>query len=320
MIKTSTSIQDAKDILEQGELVAIPTETVYGLAGNIFNESAITKIFETKKRPSYNPLIVHIDSIEKLDQIVSEVPKKAKILATTFWPGSLTLVLKKKDSIPDLITAGKNTVAVRVPNHPLTLALLKSLNFPLAAPSANPFGSISPTTANHVANYFESTVKMVLDGGACANGIESTIIGFEEDEAVLYRLGAISVEDIEAVIGPLKKLLKNDTAPQAPGMLSRHYAPRTKIILSSDLQSTVREYENKKIGIISFITSVIPTPTVAVEVLSESGSLKEASKNLYAAMHRLDNLDLDIIIASYFPENELGNSINDRLSRATKIK
>lgn len=320
MIKTSTSIQDAKNILEQGELVAIPTETVYGLAGNIFNESAITKIFETKKRPSYNPLIVHIDSIEKLDQIVSEVPKKAKILATTFWPGSLTLVLKKKDIIPDLITAGKNTVAVRVPNHPLTLALLKSLNFPLAAPSANPFGSISPTTANHVATYFESTVKMVLDGGACANGIESTIIGFEEDEAVLYRLGAISVEDIEAVIGPLKKLLKNDAAPQAPGMLSRHYAPRTKIILSSDLQSTVREYENKKIGIISFITSVIPTPTVAVEVLSESGNLKEASKNLYAAMHRLDNLNLDIIIASYFPENELGNSINDRLSRATKLK
>ncbi|MBC5842024.1 threonylcarbamoyl-AMP synthase [Flavobacterium sp. F-380] len=320
MIKTSTSIQDAKNILEQGELVAIPTETVYGLAGNIYNESAISKIFETKKRPSYNPLIVHIDSIEKLDHIVSEVPEKARVLATTFWPGSLTLVLKKKDTIPDLITAGKNTVAVRVPNHPLTLALLKSLNFPLAAPSANPFGSISPTTANHVAAYFESTVKMVLDGGACANGIESTIIGFEEGEAILYRLGAISVEEIEAVIGPLKKLLKNDTAPQAPGMLSRHYAPHTKIILSHDLQSTVREYENKKIGIISFTKSVFPNPMMVVEVLSESGSLKEASKNLYAAMHRLDNLDLDIIIASYFPENELGNSINDRLSRATKTK
>lgn len=318
MIEISTSIQDAKTLLEKDEIVAIPTETVYGLAGNIFSETAIQKIFETKKRPSYNPLIVHIDSIEKLDQIVSEIPDKAKVLATAFWPGSLTLVLNKRNTVPDSITAGKNTVAVRVPNHPMTLALLQSLDFPLAAPSANPFGSISPTSAQHVAEYFESSVKMVLDGGTCANGIESTIVGFEKEEAILYRLGAISVEDIESLIGPLKRQTQNDISPKAPGMLSRHYAPRTKIILTTDLPLCIEQNQNSKVGVISFTKSDLPSTISAIEILSEKGNLKEASKNLYAAMHRLDKLNLDFIIATYFPENDLGNSINDRLLRATK--
>lgn len=318
MIKISTAVQDAKQILEREDVVAIPTETVYGLAGNIYSQTAIKKIFETKNRPSFNPLIVHIDSIDKLDNLVAEIPTKAAMLAEAFWPGSLTLVLKKKNTIPDSITAGKNTVAVRIPNHPLTLALLKSLDFPLAAPSANPFGSISPTTASHVADYFPDTIEMVLDGGPCANGIESTIIGFEEEEAVLYRLGAISKEEIETVIGPLKIVNKNDKAPEAPGMLSRHYAPKTKTILSPNISASVNKYLGSKIGIISF-TDATPYDTVsAIEILSPKADLKEATTNLYAAMHRLDKLDLDIIIAQYFPDNELGSSINDRLLRATK--
>lgn len=318
MIKISKAIRDAKYILIKEELVAIPTETVYGLAGNIYSETAIKKIFETKNRPTLNPLIVHIDSVEKLVEIVSDIPPKAALLASVFWPGALTLVLKKKSTVPDSITAGKDTVAVRVPNHPLTLALLQSLAFPLAAPSANPFGSISPTTAAHVADYFPTALEMVLDGGPCASGIESTIIGFVGNNPILYRLGAISKEEIEAVIGPLQIADTNEKAPEAPGMLSRHYAPKTKTILSSNMVKSIKEYQSYKIGVISFTDNFSSDIIAAIEILSQKGDLKEATANLYAAMHRLDKLNLDIIIAQYFPDNELGRSINDRLVRATK--
>lgn len=318
MIQISADTIKAKEILEREELVAIPTETVYGLAGNIYSEKAIKKIFETKKRPLFNPLIVHIDSINKLDEIATEIPEKAKKLASAFWPGPLTLVLKKKESIPDLITAGKDTVAVRVPDHLLTLKLLQSLDFPLAAPSANPFGSISPTTAQHVADYFPEDLDMVLDGGSCRNGIESTIIGFENNEAVLYRLGSLSVEDIQSVIGTIVVKNKNESAPEAPGMLSRHYAPMTKTILVTDINDEIQKHPKAKIGVLLFQNSISNHSNICQEVLSFSGDLKEATANLYAAMHRLDKQNLDLIIAEKFPENDLGNSINDRLERATK--
>ncbi len=178
----STDLSKAVELLNNEELVAIPTETVYGLAGNIFSEKAVKAIFETKERPFFNPLIVHIPNIDYLETIVEAVPEKAKLLAEAFWPGPITLVLKKKSIIPDLITGGKDTVAVRIPNHPLTLDLLSKLVFPLAAPSANPFNRISPTKAEHVESYFKDKIKMVLDGGACKSGIESTIIGFENGE------------------------------------------------------------------------------------------------------------------------------------------
>lgn len=318
MIQISTDTIKAKEILEREELVAIPTETVYGLAGNIYSEKAIKKIFETKKRPLFNPLIVHIDSIYKLDQIACEIPEKAKKLAAAFWPGSLTLVLKKKANIPDIITAGKDTVAVRVPDHSLTLKLLQSLDFPLAAPSANPFGSISPTTAQHVADYFPEDLEMVLDGGSCKNGIESTIIGFENNEAVLYRLGSLSIEEIKSVIGSIKIKNKKENAPEAPGMLSRHYAPKTKTILVTDIDDEIQKHPNAKIGVLLFQNSISNHSNICQEILSFNGDLKEATSNLYAAMHRLDKQNLDLIIAEKFPENDLGNSINDRLERATK--
>ena len=318
MIEISTDISKAKKILENNELVAIPTETVYGLAGNIYSEEAIKKIFETKKRPFFNPLIVHINSKDLLDTVATEIPEKAQKLATAFWPGSLTLVLKKKNNIPDLITAGKDSVAVRVPNHPMTLALLQSLNFPLAAPSANPFGSISPTTAQHVADYFPNNLALVLDGGSCKNGIESTIIGFDGEDAILYRLGSISVEEIEQVIGTIKIKNNEEKAPNAPGMLSRHYAPKTRTILTTNVQKELDLHPNKKIGLLLFQNSVNNSTIIAQEILSKKGDLKEAMSNLYAAMHRLDKQCLDLIIAEKFPENNLGKSINDRLERATK--
>jgi L-threonylcarbamoyladenylate synthase len=318
MIQISTDIIKAKEILENESLVAIPTETVYGLAGNIYSEKAINKIFKTKNRPFNNPLIVHIHSKELLENIAQEIPEKAKILADAFWPGSLTLVLKKKETIPYSITAGKETVAVRVPNHHLTLELLKQLDFPLAAPSANPFGSISPTTSQHVADYFTETLEMVLDGGNCENGIESTIVGFENEKAILYRLGSISVEDIESIIGPIQIVNKNDSSPKAPGMLARHYAPKTKTIVSENIEDEIKNYPTSKIGVLLFQDLKISDEKITKEILSTNGNLKEATANLYAAMHRLDKKELDIIIAEKFPENDLGKSINDRLERATK--
>ena len=312
----SKDIQKAVQLLTEDHLVAIPTETVYGLAGNIFSEKAIKSIFSTKKRPFFNPLIVHIPSIASLSDLVTHVPEKAKLLATAFWPGSLTLVLKKSNKIPDLITAGKDTVAVRVPNHPITLALLKKLPFPLAAPSANPFGSISPTKPTHVENYFRNSIKMVLDGGSCANGIESTIIGFENEEPVIYRLGALPLEEIEALVGAISIKNKKEEKPDAPGMLARHYAPKTSTFLVDDVAAEIEKNKGKKMGVLVFKSS-LNNENITEIILSKNGSLQEAASRLYSAMHDLDSKNLDLIIAERFSEFGLGKSINDRLQRAT---
>ena len=314
----SNDISKAIDILNNEDVVAIPTETVYGLAGNIYSEKAIRKIFEVKQRPFFNPLIVHIESIDKIEEVVSEFPAKARKLAEVFWPGSLTLILPKKSNIPDVITAGKETVGVRVPNHPITLSLLKQLSFPLAAPSANPFNRISPTSSLHVEAYFKNSISLVLEGGECKNGIESTIIGFEHNEALLYRLGSISIEEIEKVIGKIQVKNKNETTPNAPGMLAKHYSPRTKTYLVTDVEKFIQDFENKKIGIIRFKDQINAPNIEHLEILSTSGDLKEAASKLYNALHKLDSLNLDMIVAEKFPDFGLGKSINDRLERATK--
>jgi L-threonylcarbamoyladenylate synthase len=314
----SKDISKAVAILNNDDIVAIPTETVYGLAGNIYSETAIKKIFKVKQRPLFNPLIVHIHSVEQLKDIVSDVPEKAQLLAKAFWPGSLTLVLKKKSRIPELITGGKDSVAVRIPNHPVVLELLKALDFPIAAPSANPFNRISPTTALHVEGYFKDDIEMVLDGGSCKNGIESTIIGFENNEPVLYRLGAISIEDIESVIGNISVKNKKEETPEAPGMLEKHYSPKTKTHLVTDAEAFIRNLTSKKIGVLTFSKEIHLPHVEHVEILSKSGDLKEAASKLYDALHKLDSLNLDIIVAEVFPNHGLGKSINDRLERATK--
>ncbi len=313
----SKDISKAVALLIADKLVAIPTETVYGLAGNIFSEKAIKSIFETKKRPFFNPLIVHIPSVEVLDEIVSHIPEKAKLLAEAFWPGSMTLVLKKQSTIPDLITAGKDTVAVRVPNHPVTLELLKQLPFPLAAPSANPFGSISPTKPEHVERYFKNDIEQVLDGGACKSGIESTIIGFENDEPIIYRLGALAIEDIEAVVGKVTIKNKKEENPDAPGMLDRHYAPSTQTFLTDTVSEEIKKHIGKRIGILVFKSDLKYDTVTTRIILSQKGDMAEAASKLYDAMHDLDHQNLDVIIAERFPDFGLGKSINDRLQRAT---
>lgn len=314
----SKDISKAVALLNAEEIVAIPTETVYGLAGNIYSEKAITSIFETKQRPFFNPLIVHIPSVDNLGEIVDYIPEKAKLLAETFWPGPLTLVLKKKNTMPLLITAGRDTVAVRVPNHPTTLELLRQLDFPLAAPSANPFSSISPTTAEHVETYFKDKIKMVLDGGACTSGIESTIVGFENDEPIIYRLGSTAIEDIEAIVGKIEIKNSKEIAPDAPGMLERHYAPKTKTLLTDNIINVVNEHMDKRIGVITYRSKIENANIKEQVVLSKSGDLAESASKLYDALHQLDKMQLDIIIAEKFPDFGLGKSINDRLLRATK--
>ncbi|MBU3681789.1 MAG: threonylcarbamoyl-AMP synthase [Flavobacterium sp.] len=318
MTLISQDLDKAISLLNQDELIAIPTETVYGLAGNIYSEKAIRSIFALKKRPLFNPLIVHIHSIDQLENLTTEFPEKAKQLAKQFWPGPLTLLLKKHPNVPDLITAGKDTVAIRIPNHPLTLALLSKLNYPLAAPSANPFGSISPTNALHVADYFVGQLPMVLEGGQCKNGIESTIVGFENGEPILYRLGAISQEDIERVVGQIPLKNKKENAPEAPGMLSRHYAPSTTTYIYTNLEESLTQHAGKKIGVLAFQQDYNNPAIAHIERLSTSGSLVESAAKLYAALHTLDRLQLDVLLVEKFPDNELGKSINDRLERATK--
>ncbi|MDG1686135.1 MAG: L-threonylcarbamoyladenylate synthase [Flavobacteriaceae bacterium] len=314
----TSDLNQVKTALINGDIIALPTETVYGLAANIYLDSALEKVFKLKKRPSYNPLIVHISNSGILEQIAKNIPAKARELANVFWPGPLTLVLEKQDQIPNRITAGKPTVAVRVPNHPIALQLLKSLNFPLAAPSANPFGSLSPTSAKHVALYFKEEINFILDGGPCFCGLESTIIGFENDKPILYRHGAISIEEIEKIVGPIKIKNQNSKNPSAPGMLTRHYAPKTQIQINDDISLALAQNPDKKIGVLSFRKNKKIKTEIHQEVLSISGDLNEASKNLYAALHRLDQMNLDLIISSFFPEKGLGKTINDRLKRAIK--
>ncbi len=306
------NIQSAIQSLQNDEIIAMPTETVYGLAGNAFCESAL------KKMPFYNPLIVHIKSVAFLPKIAEDIPDLALQLAEKFWPGPLTLVLKKQPFISDIVTAGKDTVAVRVPNHPVALALLEKLDFPLAAPSANPFGSISPTKAEHVLNYFGDKLDVILEGGQCERGVESTIIGFENNQPVLYRHGSISVEEIEAVVGKLIITINNDSTPNSPGMLSRHYAPKTNTYLTDNVNELLKSFDGKKIGLLLFKNEMALNDNIAQEVLSKNGNLKEAASNLYAALHRLDDRKLDIIIAEKFPNRGLGKTINDRLQRAIK--
>jgi L-threonylcarbamoyladenylate synthase len=226
--------------------------------------------------------------------------------------------LQKQSQIPDWITSGKQSVALRVPAHPLALALLQMLNFPLAAPSANPFSTISPTSAAHVEYYFNDLLPLILDGGECQKGIESTIIGFEDEVPVLYRHGSLPLEEIERLIGPVTIKNRNNVAPEAPGMLSKHYSPKTRLVLVEDLANALKKHEGKKLGVLSFGSTPNYKEVTCAEYLSVQADMEEAANQLYAALHRLDQANLDLIIAERLPDIGLGRSINDRLERAAQ--
>lgn len=311
-----TDIAYAARLLREEALVAIPTETVYGLAGNAFSEKAVAEIFSVKQRPVFDPLIVHTSSVARLLDLATDIPEEAMQLAERFMPGPLTLLLPKCDRIPDLVTAGSAWVALRMPAHPLALELLHELEFPLAAPSANPFGYISPTTAAHVEAQLGNKIPYILDGGACRVGLESTIVGFPEGQLpVVYRKGGLSVEAIEEVVGKVTVRAHSSSNPQAPGMLKSHYAPRVPLVVG-DRASLTAAYAGRRTGVLSFRTKWEGIPAGWQELLSPEGDYAEAARNLFAAMRRLDNLELDIILAEWLPEEDLGSAINDRLRRA----
>ncbi len=314
----STDLIQAKTLLESGKLVAIPTETVYGLAGNALDPIAVASIFETKNRPSFDPLIIHVSSIEAAKNYCREFPLPLQKLAETFWPGPLTLLLPKVVEIPDLVTSGLDRVAIRVPQHPMTLALLKTLDFPLAAPSANPFGYISPTSPAHVEAQLGKVVPLILDGGPCPVGLESTIVGMEGAELVVYRLGGLEIDAIEALVGPVKIQDHSSSNPQAPGLLESHYAP-TKPFVLGDLAKLIPYYSQlgKTVGVLSFQNFSALQPIEKQRILSKTGDLREAAANLFAAMRELDGLEVDLILAELVPNFGLGKAINDRLQRAS---
>ena len=315
MAMIGNDVKYAQQLLEQGKLVAIPTETVYGLAANALNEDAVLSIFEVKNRPQFDPLIIHTDSIEKLQHFVTSFPEKALKLATAFMPGPLTLLLPKNNIIPDLVTSGLESVAVRIPKHPLALELLATLDFPLAAPSANPFGYISPTTAAHVQAQLGDKIAYILDGGECSVGIESTIVGFDDEQPVVYRLGGIAVEEIENIVGVVKTMAHSTSNPQAPGMLKSHYAPRKPLTINN-LEELLKNYDSQKIGVLSFDKTIPEVPVANQRILSPTRNFSEAAKNLFAYLRQLDALDVAVIYAELLPNQNLGRAINDRLRRA----
>ena len=316
MSKTITnSIDKAAALLVAGEVVAIPTETVYGLAGNLFNPSAVEKIYTLKNRPRNNPLIVHVKDLEAALPLITEFPKPLQLLAEKYWPGPLTVLLKKSKLVPDSITAGSDFVAIRVPAHPLTKQLLEQIPFPLVAPSANPFTRISPTKAEHVEHYFGDSIPCILDGGSCSVGLESTIIGMNNNTPLLYREGVLGKLLLESLIGPIEKFNPQKNTILTPGQWPRHYAPLTKTILCKREEIMLHVKDNT--GIIVYKEPLLSVNTNQQHILSETGSLVEAAKNLYQILHHVDKQKYETIICEMLPQEELGNTINDRLKRAS---
>lgn len=313
MAEIGNDIQRAKKLLDSGKLIGLPTETVYGLAGNALNEDAITQIFSVKNRPSFDPLIVHTHSPAKLEQFVKDIPERALPLIEELWPGPLTLLLSKKEIIPSLVTSGLERVAVRVPNHPVALGLLKELDYPLAAPSANPFGYISPTKPEHVQAQLGDKIDYILDGSIAEVGIESTIVGFEGDETIVYRQGGTSIRKIKSLVGSVTIKEHSSSNPNAPGMLKSHYAPRKPIILG-EIDDLLEKHSEKKIGVLSF-SNYYPEAAKCY-TLSEIGSTHEAAKYLFSYLRKLDESDIDLILTELVPDKGLGGAINDRLNRA----
>lgn len=315
MAQTGKNILHAAELLLEGKLVAIPTETVYGLAANALNEQAVLSVFEAKQRPFFDPLIIHVPDMESVCKYAELKDERLLKLARIFWPGPLTLLLPRKESIPGIVTSGLDNVAVRIPDHPLTLELLKKVGVPLAAPSANPFGYVSPTTAAHVNDQLGSKIDYILDGGECKVGLESTIVGVEEGRVCVYRLGGLSVEDMEVQIGNVELRINNSGDPKAPGQLKSHYAPIKPLFLG-DLEKLIRQKDNKKLAIICFGKINFKSKMHAVYNLSEKASLQEAAINLFKFLRLADLSDAEEVIAQLLPDEGLGRAINDRLKRA----
>jgi L-threonylcarbamoyladenylate synthase len=317
--------------LREGEVVALPTETVYGLAADALNPDAVAKIFEAKERPQFDPLIVHLPNREALTEIAIVESRIASQLMEKFWPGPLTIIFRKRDVVPDIVTAGLETVAVRMSSHPVFREVVSALNRPLAAPSANRFGRVSPTTAQHVLDELDGRIPLVVDGGATEHGIESTIVRIVDRVIEVWRRGPIS----EAMLHPFGEVRERTTGVViAPGQMLTHYAPKTKMMVVESLKN-LSPPNGKRVGALCF-RSVAgmggPGPrsataatdalrevanVVTVRYLSGRGDLREAAANLFRMLRELDGENLDLIVAERVPEQGIGAAINDRLERAS---
>jgi L-threonylcarbamoyladenylate synthase len=325
-----TDLVRAAQALREGKLVVIPTETVYGLGANAFDEVAVARVFEAKARPTFDPLIVHIARIEDIGLVAREVSESARSLARALWPGPLTMILPKKHDVPDIVTAGLPTVAVRFPKHPIAQKIIELAGIPVAAPSANPFGYISPTTAAHVIAMLKDRVDFVVDGGPCDVGVESTVIDMTGARPVLLRPGGMPLEAIEAVVGPAvippRILHPAGEALSSPGQTLSHYAPSTPLYL---FEANSLPAAALAPGIVHPSVALVYTPARAremealhvfdeIEVLSPGGDMREAAARLFSLLHDFDARQFRAIYAERVPEVGLGRAINDRLYRASK--
>jgi len=307
------AVAEAARILRAGGVVAFPTETVYGLGADAMNPGAVARVFEVKARPSFDPLIVHLADAEELPRVARTADPRASLLAARFWPGPLTLVLPRREELPELVTAGLDTVGVRVPAHAAARSLIREAGTPLAAPSANPFGYVSPTTAAHVAERLGDTIDLVLDGGPCPVGVESTILSLVSDPPVILRPGGTPREDLEAALGARLEVAAPAERPLAPGHLERHYATRTPLRL---LPGRAGEAPPGRVGLLAYRGAPAAGRWAAIEVLAPDGRPATAAAALFAALRRLDALGLDLIAAEPCPEEGLGHAIMDRLRRS----
>lgn len=308
------AIAEAAAVLLRGGLVAFPTETVYGLGANAFEPRAVARVFEAKARPSFDPLIVHLADAAGLEQVASAADPRVRPLAERFWPGPLTLVLPRRPGIPDIVTAGLETVGVRVPAHPVALALLRAAATPVAAPSANPFGYVSPTTAEHVIDRLGDAVEIVLDGGPCPVGVESTILSLAGPPLIL-RPGGVPREELEAALGCPLPVAPPSDRPTAPGQLLAHYATHTPLRILAGRPAPRPPAGSARVALLAFRPAEVEG-YAAVEVLADDGSFATAAANLFAALRRLDAAGVDLILAEPCGETGLGHAIMDRLRRA----
>lgn len=309
------SLAHAAQLLQAGEVVAFPTETVYGLGANALDTTAIEKIYTAKGRPSDNPLIVHIASQEQLEQLVSAIPERAKILIQSFWPGPLTLVFPKSKIVPDIITAGGETVAIRWPSHPVALDLIRKSGVPIAAPSANLSGKPSPTKAEHVFEDLHGRIPLILDGGPTDIGLESTVLDVSGEMAVLLRPGKISKEELEEILGEeVFTLEQTDGVARSPGMKYRHYAPKATVVLFSDLSELALDNEQH-----AALLSLNRLPSQPVTVQKDfAGDRQRFAHELFSTLRVFDAQSVERIYIERVDLSGLGQAIMDRLNRAAE--
>ena len=311
------NIEEAVRLLQSGQVVGLPTETVYGLGANALDTTAVAKVFEAKNRPSFDPLIVHVADLDGVRSVAALTPE-AESLLLAFSPGPLTVVLKKKSIVPDLVTSGHPTVAVRIPAHPMMLKVLKQSDLFIAAPSANPFGYTSPTTAQHVLTQLGERIGGVLDGGPCQVGLESTIVDFTGESPKVLRLGGMDVAQLELVLGELPVQTSSST-PHAPGMLSAHYNPGAKIVLHDSIDDALSAASVTNETAVLLFGQVEEARYAHQYSLSTSKSYSEAAQNLFAMLRDL-GAKYPEIHAVRLPEQGLGRAINDRLVRAAATR